>query len=290
MKFEQYLCFSAEQWDLAMSESEHFSLEKCTTNQKTAVWDKMAASYDLGIGTDLRRVDMAIERLEKLGAFNAETVALDIASGTGAYTLELAQKCKTVYALDSSDGMQKVLMEKAEKLRLKNIIPINTDWRKVHEDKLPSKFDIVLSSLNTGINDYDSLVKMNSVSRGFCCYAAPHGNAIHTSRTDFQKIVFGRELRAAGGNDIIHAFNIIYSLGYQPELTYAPCEWTRAQAPEEALDAVCREFSRYKPIDDALKARLYEYIKSHLTKEGLFVQSQKSSIGIMIWDTRNLVE
>ncbi len=290
MKFKQYLCFAAEQWDLAIGESEHFSLEKCTTDEKTAVWDKMAASYDLGMGNDPRRVDMAIERLERLGAFNTETIALDIASGTGAYTLALAQKCKTVYALDSSEGMQKVLLEKAEKLGLNNIIPINADWRKVREDELPCKFDIVLSSLNTGINDYDSLVKMNSVSRGFCCYAAPHGVAAHSSRSDFQKIVFGRELRSSGGNDIIHAFNIIYSLGFQTELTYAPCEWTRAQSPEEALEAVCREFSRYMPIDDALKARLHEHIMSHLTEEGLFVQSQKSSIGIMIWDTRNLAE
>lgn len=286
----QYMCFAAEQWDLTMGESEHFSLEKCTTDEKTTVWDNMAANYDLGMGTDPRRVNMAVERLDKLGAFNPETVALDIASGTGAYTLALAQKCKTVYALDNSEGMQAVLLEKAEKLGLNNIIPIKADWRKVHEGELPCKFDIVLSSLNTGINDYDSLVKMNSVSRGFCCYAAPHGNAIHTSRPDFQKIVFGRELRTAGGNDIIHAFNIIYGLGYQPELTYAPCEWTRAQTAEESLAAVCREFGRYKRIDDDLKARFSEYIMLHLNEETLFIQSQKSTIGIMIWDTKKLAE
>lgn len=290
MRFQQYLCFANDQWDLGMSESEHFSLEKSTENEKTAFWDEMSLSYDFGIGTDLRRINLAMERLEKLGAFRSDAVALDIGSGTGAYTLTLAERCRTVYALDSSAGMQKVMMEKAEKQGIKNIVPLCADWRAISENELPQTFDIVLSSLNTGICNYDSLVKMNAVSRGFCCYAAPHGKALHSSRPDFQKIVFGRELHAAGGNDIIHAFNIIYSLGYQPELTYAPCEWSRTQASEEALDAVCRDFGRYGNVDDGVREKLQEYIMSHLNEEGLFVQSQKSTVGIMIWDSRNLLD
>ena len=79
----------------------------------------------------------------------------------------------------------------------------------------------------------------------FACYAAPHGKAIHSTRSDLQRIVFGRELCATGGNDIIHAFNIIFGLGNQPELTNAPSEWSRAQASEEALEAICRDFERY---------------------------------------------
>ena len=288
MKFEQYTHFAREQWELTMNESEHFSLDKSKGDEKTAVWDKMASSYDLGIGTDRRRVDMALERLEKLGAFRTGTIALDIGSGTGAYTLALAEKCGAVYALDSSAGMQRMLEEKAGKSGLKNIIPIHADWQTLREDDLPCKFDVVLSSLNTGICDYDSLVKMNLVSRGFCCYATPHGKSDNPTRSDFQKIVFGRRLHVAGGNDIIHAFNIIYGLGYQPELTYAPCEWTRMHTPDEALETVCRDFGRYREIDATLRQNLYEYIITHLNEDGMFVQSQKSMVGIMIWDTRRI--
>lgn len=290
MKFQHYLCFANEQWDLAMSESEHFSLEKSTESEKTAFWDQLSLSYDFGIGSDSRRIDMAMERLEKLGAFRSDTIALDIGSGTGAYTLALAERCRAVYALDSSSGMQQVLAEKAAKRGIKNIIPVCADWRAIPESELSGAFDIVLSSLNTGISDYDSLVKMNSVSRGFCCYAAPHGKAIHSTRSDLQRIVFERELRAAGGNDIIHAFNIIYGLGYQPELTYAPSEWSREQAPDEALEAICRDFGRYGYVDNLLKSKLQEYIMSHLNEYGKFAQSQKSTVGIMIWNTRNLMD
>lgn len=229
MKFEQYALFACKQWELTMSERDYFSLDKCNISEKTAIWDSVAASYDLSMGTDHRRVNLAMDRLKKLGAFVPGTVALDIGSGTGAYTLALAESCEAVYALDSSAGMRQMLAENAEKRGTKHIIPINADWRTVQENDFTCKFDIVLSSLNTGICDYDSLIKMNSVSRDFCCYAAPYGMAENLVRIDFQKIVFGRELQAAGGNDIIHAFNIIYGLGYQPELTYAPCEWTRKQ-------------------------------------------------------------
>ncbi len=288
MKFEQYTNFASEQWRLTMGKSEHFSLEKCTDGEKTVVWDKMAATYDLAMGSDTRRIETAIERLERLGAFGPDTVALDIGSGTGAYTLALAEKCKVVYALDSSRGMQKVMAEKAEKLGIRNIIPICADWKSIQESELPCRFDIVLSSLNTGINDADSLLKMNQASKGFCCYVTAHGTARSSSRGDFQRIVFGRELMTAGGNDIIHPFNIIYGLGYRPELTYAPCEWTKEEEPEEAVEAVCREFGRYGPIDESLKSKLREYILSRLNEKGMFSQSQKSVVGIMIWDTRDL--
>jgi len=218
-----------------MGSSEHFSLEKCTDEEKIRVWDKMADTYDLALGSDPRRVNMALERLEALGALGADKTALDIGSGTGAYALALGERFKTVYALDSSPGMRQVMVGKANEKGLGNVIALDADWRRVSTADLPCKFDLVLSSLNTGINDYDSLVKMNEVSCGFCCYIAPYGTAVHSARRDFQKIVFGRTLQAAGGNDIIHAFNIIYGLGYQPELTYAVSEWTRSQTPEEAL-------------------------------------------------------
>jgi len=287
VKFDQYTRFACQQWVQAMCESEHFSLDQCSGEEKTAVWDRMASAYDLGIGADPRRVDLALERLEKLGAFGDGALALDIGSGTGAYTLALADKCSAVYALDSSAGMQQVLADKAQKQGKTNIIPLCANWQTVDTTALPSKFDIVLSSLNTGINSDESLVKMNAVSRGFCCYAAPHGRAVHSARPALQKLVFGRALYAAGGNDIIHAFNIIYGLGYQPELTYAPCEWTREQTPEDALDTICRDFGRYKAIDVPLVEALRAYILSQLNEAGLFVQSQRSTIGLMIWNVNS---
>ncbi len=287
MKFEQYADFAGRQWRLAMSESEHFSLEKCSADEKTAVWDKMAATYDISMGADTRRIEAAIVRLEKLGAFSPDAVALDIGSGTGAYSLALAGKCRAVYALDSSRGMQETMMEKAEKLGVKNLIPVCADWKSVSLEALPCRFDIVLSSLNTGINDTESLLKMNRASKGFCCYATACGTALSSSRGDFQKIVFGRELKAAGGNDIIHPFNIIYGLGYRPELTYAPCEWAKEEKPEEAFEAVCRDFGRYGPLSEEVKSRLREYISSRLNERGMFSHWQKSVMGIMIWDTRD---
>lgn len=287
MKFEQYADFARTQWNLAMSGSEHFSLDKCTDREKVSFWDEKSSSYDLGIGADSRRVNAAMERLEKFSAFGPNAIALDIGSGTGAYALALSAKCGTVYALDSSPGMQKVLAEKAAARRIKNIIPVLADWQTVRKGELPGAFDVVLSSLNTGISDYDSLVKMNTLSRNVCCYIAPSGTSSHSSRADFQKIIFGRELRTAGGNDIIHAFNIIYGLGMRPELTYAPCEWSLAQSPEDALYAVCRDFSRYTEISSDLRAELKAYILSHLNEEGLFVQRQTSTVGIMVWSPKS---
>lgn len=286
MKFEQYTAFAAEQWKSTMGSSEHFSLEKCSDEEKIKVWDKMADTYDLALGSDPRRVHSALSRLRALGALGAGKTALDIGSGTGAYALALAEHCERVYALDSSPGMRQVMLSKAREKGICNVTALDADWKRVGLSELPTKLDLVLSSLNTGINDYDSLVKMNEVSCGFCCYIAPYGTAKHSRRRAFQEIVFGRTLNAAGGNDIIHAFNIIYGLGYQPELTYAASEWTRADAPEEALSAVCREYGRYMSIDEKLRARLEEYIRANLNEAGLFEQTQSSQLGIMIWDTR----
>ena len=152
LPFPEYADYAREAWARSMEQSEHFSLERCTKEEKISVWDRMAPSYDAGLGTDPRRVNLALARLCELGALPADS-ALDIGSGTGAYTLPLAAHCKTVCALDNSSGMQQVLRQKAEQQGISNIVPLNEDWRALDAASLPHTYDLVLSSLNTGICD-----------------------------------------------------------------------------------------------------------------------------------------
>ena len=220
-----------------MSESEHFSLEKCTDAEMTAVWDKMAPSYDLGVGSDFRRVGHAIERLAKLGAFDPDTIALDIGSGTGAYALKLADKCRTVYALDSSAGMLEILAEKARRLGLNNVMTIQADWKTVNLDELPGRFDIVIVAPHRD-KDYETLSN-EQLSRGFA--VAPQGRTYTPARTE--KLCSAVSC-TAGGNDPSVQHNLWHGLGP----TYRPASGQKRRKRPLKPSA---EYRQYKTIDSA---------------------------------------
>jgi ubiquinone/menaquinone biosynthesis C-methylase UbiE len=88
---------------------------------------------------------------------------LDVGAGTGAYSLPIAKVAKNVTSLDISGGMLKILSETAEKLGLKNITCIESDW----VDYTPEKqYDIILCSLTPALKDEAAAEKvLNHIRR-----------------------------------------------------------------------------------------------------------------------------
>ena len=271
------------EWRYAMDKTEHFSLDRTAPENIPDVWDKISKSFDVGLGQDTTRVERTIEILGQIGALDENTVALDIGCGTGSFTLELARHCKKVYALDISPKMLDALEGKAKERGVTNIERFLGDWKSLELTDFDKEITLALSCLNTGINDFESLDKMNKVSNKWCCYITVSGSTSVSSRSELQEIVFGRILKTAFGNDVLFPFNIIYTMGLRPELRYVPCSWNRSMTGPEAVAWIVDDYSRYKDIDDATAKKIEDHVSANLNKEGLFVQDSSTTLGVMTW-------
>ena len=88
-------------------------------------WDKGAQMWEERTRNEGDAGERQVELMDRI---TGDVTILDVGCGTGPLTIPAAKKAKTVYALDSSQGMLDILMEKAEKKGIKNIIPICGNW------------------------------------------------------------------------------------------------------------------------------------------------------------------
>jgi len=273
-------------WSDAMEQTEYYSLDKSTPEQISGLWDRLSESYDDTLDNDRLRVESVMGILERTGALTSNTVAIDIGCGTGSFTLELAKKCKRVYAFDLSPQMLEKLRKKAK--GYSNIIPISGNWKTIDTQTLDSDINLALSCLNPGISDFEGLSKMNTVSKGWCCYINALGSSIgsNASRNELQEIILGRKLKSAGGNSVVFALNIITAMGYKPELWEIPYSWCRSAEKENAIDNISNDFGRFTTISDEIRQKIADYVESNLDDNGLFVQSVNTTLGTITWQCR----
>jgi ubiquinone/menaquinone biosynthesis C-methylase UbiE len=79
-----------------------------------------ARTYDENM-LKFRNYAKEAEQLIELLSINENHTVIDFGCGTGALTMELAKRCKKIYAADVSNPMLKILKEKADKERISNI-------------------------------------------------------------------------------------------------------------------------------------------------------------------------
>jgi SAM-dependent methyltransferase len=267
-----------------MAKTERFSLDKTATENFPEVWNRLADDFDDGMGGDVTRVKKTLDILSRIGALTENTVAIDIGCGTGTFTLELAKHCRKVYALDISPKMLDILAQKAKHRGILNIVRVCDNWKSLDLSAFDPEINLALSCLNTGINDFESLDKMNKVSKCWNCYITVSGNTQHTSRNELEEIVFGRTLNTAYGNDIIYPLNIIYAMGFKPELNYIPCNWSRSLSKTEAVAGFLDDYSRYKDIDFETMRKIENLVDTKLNADGMYFQSVNTMLGVMTWN------
>jgi SAM-dependent methyltransferase len=283
---------SAKQWAEAMNNTDNFRAEIRSRDAVDKHEEGAVTSFDASMGSSTERVSKALACIKNRGYAEHHMSALDIGSGTGAFTLPFSERYASVTSLDISAAMQNEIRRKAKEKNIQNIQYINANWRELDIERagLNDSFDLVLCSINPrGVGSCETLNKMNAASKGGCCLSAFAGRGGSNHGAALQQIILGRALGTAGGNDIIFPFNIIYHLGGEPDMAYATVSWERRQKPEAAIEGICRSYWRFADITDEIKGRIADYVFARL-EDGLYVDRSENLIGIMVWDAWRIKE
>ena len=131
-------------------------------DKKTHLWDKKSKTFPR-YSEALNSIQTStFKACERLGIDFCGKSLIDIGCGTGVWTLHLAQKARSVAALDASAGMLEVLKEDAARLNLSNIRLINSKFEDFYAN-FSEEFELAFASMSPALNkdgDYEAFMRL----------------------------------------------------------------------------------------------------------------------------------
>lgn len=242
-------------------------------------WNAVAQSYSRRNKEIAGHCQELVGWLAGEGILNAETIVLDVGCGPGTYALPLAERVKEVVALDVAENMLQVLCaEAAEKGLAARVRTLLGRWEDVKDEK---QFDLVFAANSPAVYNYETLVKMNRVSRKYCCLVSfARGCCLHL-RNQLWKKVMGAEI-SGSAFDVIYPFNILYCEGYYPQvkfMRYTACYRERFEVLREHYLTFFKIFGQQGP---GVEKAITEHLLS-LSQNGYCEDRAEIHLGIMWW-------
>lgn len=181
--------------------------QKSWSSKGSADWDKKAESF-AARNAGSRYCSLLLDRLP----LTQDLTVLDMGSGPGTLAIPLAERVRSVTAVDYSPGMLDVLQRKAREKNIKNILPIQGAWEDDWQQLGIGRHDIAIASRSLAVEDLTSaLKKLHAHARKYVFIAD------RIAPTPFDPAAFaavGRDFQS--GPDYIYTINILYSLGIHP--------------------------------------------------------------------------
>lgn len=273
-----------ERWQAAIDGSPmHRRRRKDSSIQR---WNKMAEDFAQRTSNkendDKRQKTVAW--LQEMGGLTSKTRVLDIGAGPGNWSLHLAKSGAHITALEPADGMADILQNRIEAEGIDNIIIDRRTWQEIDlaGEQWTGAFDLVFASMTPAIDGPKSLSKMIAASRKLCYLSAFSGRNLQQWYANLWRIIFNENLDGHG-NDIIHPFNLIYAMGYRPELRFDfwdhDINWPR----ERAIKDFSTHLEMFTQLTEEIQEMVARYVDDHSSK-GIFSQTRSGCRGMMVWN------
>jgi SAM-dependent methyltransferase len=275
--------FNTIDWDALWQEETKQSHWENTMAQKE-LWDKRAEGFDKRInrvkdGEERDKDDYISKMLDRIEVKPGCTV-LDIGCVPGTLAIPLAQKAKSITALDISSEMLKRLKMNAEKIGLNNILYLNSSWQDAFIDRRVGSHDVVVASRSLMSDDMkDALSHVNAIARRAAYVTFP---IVH--------LPFDFEVYKAIGRGtkkhppFIFIYNMLFQMGIQAnvEVLYSK---VKVQFPsiEEAMSDLQWRTDPFSPDE---KVKLREFLEKKFDEQKgspVFTHEGKSQWALIWW-------
>lgn len=220
-----------------------------------------------------------IQNLLKMKGFDGEGKRmLDIGCGPGKCAIRFSREFSQVVGVDISDQMVNYARENGRKENADNVSFHTAAWEKTDLEALGWNgfFDVVVASMTPGVGNMAGLEKMCRASKDMCMISS----FVH--RRDLKvELEEHLEFTKAGGvveNKIYLVFNILWNMGYYPEVLYNDVRIQREHDVKEALKLYSRQLS----LNESQKKEAAEFLEKR-SVNGILRQDYTAKIGWICW-------
>ncbi|MCG8642711.1 MAG: class I SAM-dependent methyltransferase [Desulfobacterales bacterium] len=225
------------------------------------------------------------KRLNKtLEGFELDSTArvLDVGAGPGNLTIPCAKRFSHVTAVEPARGMMDLLIENADKEKIKNITPVQKKWEAFDlVTDLGEPCDLVIASFSLGMSDMEAAVlKMAAASSKYICLLwfagepewEKHSRILWTKLHNLDYVPMPKV-------DVL--FNLLYQMGIHPEMAVFPLS---SETVFSSFRDAVRHFSTLYRVDDPGREKiLADYLEQTLEPvAGKWVQKNNST-RVKLW-------
>ena len=198
---------------------------------ETAAWDSEAEGYVFEEKNNFED-DPFLRFVAEKTALTKDMRTLDVGCGAGAYSVAMARRVGQADGVDLSPRMVAVGSAWAREHGVDNLRPWVENWHDCDIAPLRGRYDLVFAHTTPAIADYTTLVKLCEASRDACFLCKP---ARRTDQVfDEVKRIAGLSGRRDFDDSVAYAFDTLWGLGYDPEVSYDKTQWLPERSLEEA--------------------------------------------------------
>jgi len=248
-------------------------------------WEQRAHSYNTHIGEKGARehLQFLTDRLKTKAGLNADSLVLDIGCGPGRQAIPLASLVDRLEGLDIVPMMIDLARSNAAAAGQTNVNFQVLDWTAADLRFLgwEKKFHLVMASKTPAVNDLAALKKMMSASCGSCCFISKV-DIQHSVIDQLKPLLNWDEEMARSRHSLFCVFNLLWLMGYYPEVEYFDRTWESDLSLEEAVPIYTRYFEIVVRLTPEQKKALADKLGG-LSQGGLIHEKVESKTAMLFW-------
>lgn len=248
-------------------------------------WNRAASSYDRNKEEiKNRRLAKTLDLFKRKDLLFKGIEVLDIGCGTGTLALALARQGARVTALDFSDQMLEQFRQSITPDIRGNLTLLCEDWNTldIGQKGWKKKFDLVIAFMSPGVAGPASFFKMMGTSKQGCAFRGWAAKRNHPVLAVLWEKIMGTVLEDAP-QSFLFKINLLFSLGFFPELTFDRVEWEQNMSVEEELKSQTAFFKKVcnRPEAD-LEAVIRPYLES-IAENGRIQRTHTGLTATAVW-------
>jgi len=271
-----------KKWDKIL-ESYPISTVNQPLNKQIELWSNIANTCGVPLGMNSERITEVMDIIKTLGLIDSDSTVLDIGCGTGAYAIPLSEIAKEVDALDFSAAMLEILQGQISERGISNIRLLEQDFVCFASDAKTKekRYQLVFSSLNPGLYNSDSILEMTKLCCGSCIFISSK-EANTRSEQCLDPIILEAESSIIKGGNVIYPFNMLYHMGYNPQIYYTTYYSDREESAEVAAKRLIKCYQDKVRCRPGFEQIISKYVEDNTT-DGVFIEKTFGTLGVLIW-------
>lgn len=240
-------------------------------------WNKRADGFNRKSSTKKNRLTDTVDFLLEHGMAKTDTV-LDIGCATGKLAMKMYPHVAYIHGTDVSPKMIQYAKENVADAKLENLSFEVSTWSDVDivQKGWVHTYDWVIASMTPAIQNLDTLKKMIQVSKKHCFIATivERKNLLEEELRKHFPFVERRTDFKQGTNCI---FNLLWLMGYTPEVRYIETTYQNELTIEEGMNIF-----HIHSLDLAQKQQIQVYFEQSCVN-GKIIESANTKVAFIYW-------